>query len=55
VLEGNYEHVNGDKIHADAWPIVSAAPRMASSRGWSATRPPPGALATDRIESVAER
>ena len=24
MLEGNYEHVNGDKIHAAAWPIVSA-------------------------------
>jgi hypothetical protein len=24
MLEGNYEHVNGDRIHAEAWPIVSA-------------------------------
>jgi hypothetical protein len=24
MLEGNYEHANGDKIHAEAWPLVSA-------------------------------
>ncbi|HEU4941192.1 MAG TPA: hypothetical protein VFT97_06195 [Candidatus Eisenbacteria bacterium] len=55
MLEGNYEHVNGDKIHADAWPIVSAA----ASRGFEPwieryrTSAASG-LATDRIESVAE-
>jgi hypothetical protein len=55
MLEGNYEHVNGDKIHADAWPIVSAA----ASHGFEpwVERYKTGAasgLATDRIESVAE-
>jgi hypothetical protein len=55
MLEGNYEHVNGDKIHAEAWPIVSAA----ASHGFEpwVERYKTGAangLATDRIESVAE-
>jgi hypothetical protein len=55
MLEGNYEHVNGDKIHADAWPIVSAAashgfePWIERYRTSAAN-----GLATDRIESVAE-
>jgi hypothetical protein len=55
MLEGNYEHVNGDKIHGEAWPIVSAA----ASQGFEPwverykTAAASG-LATDRIESVAE-
>jgi len=55
MLEGSYEHANGDKIHADAWPIVSAA----TSHGFEPwveryKTAAPGGLATDRIESVAE-
>jgi len=55
MLEGSYEHANGDKIHADAWPIASAA----SAHGFEPwveryKTAAPGGLATDRIESVAE-
>jgi release factor family 3 len=55
MLEGSYEHMNGDKIHADAWPIVSAA----ASHGFEPwieryRTSAVNGLATDRIESVAE-
>ena len=55
MLEGSYEHVNGDRIHTDAWPIVSAGaarvfePWVERYRSAAAN-----GLATDRIESVAE-
>ena len=55
MLEGSYEHASGDKIHTDAWPMVSAATAH-RFQPWVErykTSAPSG-LATDRIESVAE-
>ncbi|HEX5031637.1 MAG TPA: hypothetical protein VFX78_09295 [Candidatus Eisenbacteria bacterium] len=55
MLEGSYEHANGDKIHADAWPIVSAAaPRGFEPWVERYKTSAPSGLASDRIESVAE-
>lgn len=55
MLEGSYEHANGDKIHADAWPIVSAAASHVFEPWIERYKTSaPSGLATDRIESVAE-
>jgi hypothetical protein len=55
MLEGNYEHANGDKIHSDAWPIVSVATSQPFQPWVERYKTAAGSgLATDRIESVAE-
>lgn len=55
MLEGSYEHANGDKIHAEAWPLVSAAGAQPFEPWVERYKTAAGSgLATDRIESVAE-
>lgn len=54
MLEGNYEHVNGDRIHAEAWPIVSD--RFARQAAEWADRYRSlvgGGLASDDIDAIA--
>jgi Bacterial archaeo-eukaryotic release factor family 7 len=54
MLEGNYEHVNGDKIHAEAWPIVSAGFERQTAEWVERYRALAGSgLASDDIEAIA--
>jgi hypothetical protein len=53
-LDGNYERVNGEKIHADAWPIVSHAFERQAVEWVDRYRSLEGkGLALDRLEAVA--
>jgi len=54
MLEGNYEHVNGDKIHAEAWPIVSAGFERQTAEWVERYRAMAGSgLASDDIDAIA--
>lgn len=55
MLEGNYEHVNGDQIHAEAWPIVSAGFERQTAEWADRYRALAGnGLASDDIEAIAQ-
>lgn len=54
MLEGNYEHVNGDKIHAEAWPIVGAGFERQTAEWVERYRALAGSgLASDDMNDVA--
>ena len=55
MLEGNYERVNGDKIHAEAWPIVNAGFERQAAEWVERYRSVAGSgLASDDIVAIAQ-
>ena len=54
MLEGNYEHANGDRIHGEAWPLVSAGFERQLAEWAERYRALAGnGLASDDIDAIA--